>query len=91
MIISPLVTIEHQHTNITRIEKDGEVILDNPYQAECKTVIDKSKLTVKDILDFADQVRIEDVQPIIDRQIKLNSAIAQEGWITTMVHRLVKL
>jgi len=73
------VTIEHQHTNITRIEKDGEVILDNPYQAECKTVIDKSKLTVKDILDFADQVRIEDVQPIIDRQIKLNSAIAQEG------------
>ena len=73
------VTIEHQHTNITRIEKDGEVILDNPYQAECKTVIEKSKLTVKDILDFADQVRIEDVQPIIDRQIKLNSAIAQEG------------
>ena len=39
------VTIEHQHTNITRIEKDGEVILDNPYQAECKTVIDKSKLS----------------------------------------------
>ena len=32
-----------------------------------------------DILDFADQVRIEDVHPIIDRQIKLNSAIAQEG------------
>ena len=26
-----------------------------------------------------DRVRIEDVQPIIDRQIKLNSAIAQEG------------
>ena len=75
------VTIEHQHTNITRIEKDGEVILDNPYQAECKTVIDKSKLTVKDILDFADQVRIEDVQPIIDRQIKLNSAIAEaKAW-----------
>lgn len=78
MIISPLLRLSPAH-NITRIEKDGEVILDNPYQAECKTVIDKSKLTVKDILDFADQVRIEDVQPIIDRQIKLNSAIAQEG------------
>ena len=41
--------------------------------------MDKSKLAVKDILDFADQVKIEDVQPILDRQIKLNSAISQEG------------
>ena len=73
------VTIEHQHTNITRIEKDGEVLLDNPYLSESETSVDKSKLTVKDILDFADQVRMEDVQSIIDRQIKLNSAIAQEG------------
>lgn len=73
------VTIEHQHTNITRIEKDGDVLLDNPYLSESETSVDKSKLTVKDILDFADQVRMEDVQPIIDRQIKLNSAIAQEG------------
>ena len=76
---SASVTIEHQHTNITRIEKDGNVILDNPYRSESKVTTDKSKLTVRDILDFADQVRMEDVQPIIDRQIKLNSAIAQEG------------
>ena len=55
------------------------MLLDNPYKSEVKTTVDKSKLTVKDILDFADQVRMEDVQPIIDRQIKLNSAIAQEG------------
>ena len=34
---------------------------------------------LQDILDFADQVRMEDIQPVIDRQIKLNSAIAQEG------------
>ena len=73
------VTIEHQHTNITRIEKDGEVILDNPYQSAVTATVDKSLLTVKDILDFADQVRMEDIQPTIDRQIKLNSAIAQEG------------
>ena len=73
------VTIEHQHTNITRIEKDGKVLLDNPYLLESETSVDKSKLTVKDILDFADQVHMEDIQPIIDRQIKLNSAIAQEG------------
>lgn len=73
------VTIEHQHTNITHIEKNGEVILDNPYKSDNITTVDKSKLAVKDILDFADQVKIEDVQPILDRQIKLNSAISQEG------------
>lgn len=73
------VTIEHQHTNITHIEKNGEVILNNPYKSDNITTVDKSKLAVKDILDFADQVKIEDVQPILDRQIKLNSAISQEG------------
>ncbi len=76
---SASVTIEHQHTNITKITKDGEIILDNPYRSTEAADIDKSLLTVKDILDFADQVRMEDIQPVIDRQIKLNSAIAQEG------------
>ena len=76
---SASVTIEHQHTNITKITKDGEIILDNPYRSTEAATIDKSLLTVKDILDFADQVRMEDIQPVIDRQIKLNSAIAQEG------------
>ena len=76
---SASVTLEHQHTNITKITKDGEIILDNPYRSTEAAAIDKSLLTVKDILDFADQVRMEDIQPVINRQIKLNSAIAQEG------------
>lgn len=76
---SASVTIEHQHTNITKITKDGEIILDNPYRSTEAAAIDKSLLTVKDILDFADQVRMEDIQPVINRQIKMNSAIAQEG------------
>ena len=63
------------------------MILDNPYQSAVTATVDKSLLTVKDILDFADQVRMEDIQPTIDRQIKMNSAIAQEGLTTTMVHR----
>lgn len=78
---SASVTIEHQHTNITKITKDGEIILDNPYRSTEAAAIDKSLLTVKDILDFCDQVRMEDIQPVIDRQIKLNSAIAQEGLV----------
>ena len=74
------VTIVDQHTNITRIVKDGEILLSSESQKEeAKADIDKSKLTVKDILEFADQVRIEDVEEILERQIRLNTAISQEG------------
>ena len=74
------VTIVDQHTNITRIVKDGEILLSSESQEEeAKTDIDKSKMAVKDILDFADQVRIEDVEEILERQIRMNTAISQEG------------
>ena len=75
------VVIAHQHTNIIKMEKDGEVLLDRTQEAEEKTddTVDRSRLTVKDILDFADQVRMEDIEEIISRQIRLNTAISQEG------------
>lgn len=74
------VTIVDQHTNITKILKDGKVLLSKESrEKETSSDIDKSKLTVKDILDFADQVQIEDVEEILERQIRLNTAISQEG------------
>ena len=74
------VTIINHHTNITRIVKDGEVLLDQPVEAEDEDAgIDKSKLTVKDIIEFADQVKFEDIEEVIGRQVKMNMAIAQEG------------
>lgn len=74
------VTIVNHHTNITRIVKDGEVLVDRPVEAESEEAgVDKSKLTVKDILEFADEVKMEDIEEVISRQVELNSAIAQEG------------
>lgn len=74
------VTIVNQHTNITKIVKDGNILLDQPVEAENEDAgVDKSTLTVKDILDFADQVKMKDIEEIIDRQVKLNTAISQEG------------
>ncbi len=74
------VTIVNQHTNITKIEKDGEILLEQALEGETEDAgIDKSALTVKDILDFADQVRMEDIEEVIDRQVKMNTAISQEG------------
>lgn len=74
------VTIVNHHTNITRIVHDSEVLLDRPVKEDDEDAgVDKSRLTVKDILDFADQVKISDVEELIERQIRMNSAIAQEG------------
>lgn len=74
------VTIVNHHTNITKIVKDGEVLLDQPVEAEAEDAgIDKSALTVKDILEFANEVKIEDIQEVIGRQIEMNTAISQEG------------
>lgn len=76
------VEIANRHTNITRICKDGEEIkLEGrvelaPHQA---IQLDKSLLNVKDILAFADCVKIEDVQEVLDNQIEMNSAISKEG------------
>lgn len=74
------VTIVSHHTNVVRIVKNGGVVLDRPVEAESKEAgVDKSGLTVRDILDFADRVKIEDIDEVITRQVELNSAIAQEG------------
>ncbi len=75
-----VVEILHAHTNFVRIEKDGEMILD---KGTCiddgDSLTDRSLLNVRDILAFADSVRVEEVEPILRRQIKYNIAIAEQG------------
>ena len=64
------VTIAEQHTNIIHMEKDGNVLLEKDLQKKDESAaVDKSRLTVKDILDFADQVKLEDIEEVIGRQI----------------------
>lgn len=68
------------HTNVVRIEKDGQVKLDRPCSEKqpAKTT-DRSLLSVERIITFADQLNPEDVQEVLQRQIDYNTAIAQEG------------
>ncbi len=73
------VTIINRHTYITRIVKDGEVLYETASSEESRDYVDKSLLNVKDILEFANTVDIEDVKEVLDRQIEMNSAIADEG------------
>lgn len=73
------VTIVNRHTLISRIVKDGEVLYQIAAHEDSPEYVDKSVLNVKDILEFADTVKIEDVKDILDRQITMNSAISDEG------------
>ncbi len=76
------VRIANEHTNIVLIEKNGEVLFEKDPSAEEASeedIPDYSLLTVKDIYDFATTCDTEDVRPILDRQIELNSAISEEG------------
>ncbi len=73
------VSVVNRHTLITRIEKDGEVLYTHDVAAMQQRTEDYSGLNVASAIDFADNVDIEDIRPIISRQIEMNSAIAREG------------
>lgn len=73
------VTIINRHTLVSKIVMNGEVLFELPsYTADTASKNDFS-LTVKDILEFANCVRIKDVQEILERQIQLNSEISATG------------
>ena len=80
---SARVRITDYHTNIVRIEKNGEVVYvpdKITFDAEGGEIItEKDAMTIKEIIDFAETVDLEDIGETIIRQIKYNSAIAEEG------------
>lgn len=71
------VRIADEHTNIVCVKRDGEILFERAVEERQKA--DKSGLTVRKILEFADSVDIDDVQKTLDRQIEYNMAIAEEG------------
>ena len=77
---SATVRIANYHTNIVLIEKNGQVLFEEKVEGEKEEgLTDRSLLNMKDILDFAETVDIDDVREVIGRQIRYNTAIAQEG------------
>ncbi len=82
--------IAQYHTNIILIEKNGERLFNleagREQESENSTentqevgLTDKSLLNLKDIIEFADTLRVKDVKDILDPQINYNMAIAEEG------------
>lgn len=75
------VEIIHTHTNISKIEKNGKVLIQKEYEKENfnAPLSDRSILNVKDIYDFANTVKMEDIKELLDKQIEYNLTIANEG------------
>lgn len=82
--------IAQYHTNIILIEKNGETLFNLEAGSELESennigkslevgLTDKSLLNLKDIIEFADTLQVNDVKSILDPQIKYNMAIAEEG------------
>ncbi len=77
---SASVQLVGDHTNITLITKDGAVLKKKEVRAVSEIEKpDREMLTVEDIVEYADNVDIDDVYGVIKRQIDCNTAIAKEG------------
>ena len=74
-----LVEIAFSHTNIVRIERNGEVLFEKERAASKASVTDRSLLNLRDIYDFACTVDLQQVRELLTRQIDYNMAIAREG------------
>lgn len=78
------VTIEEHHTDITEISKDGQTV----YIAEKSVTTpqedegpkgDRTKMRLQGIIDYANTVDISEVEEVLERQVRFNTAISQEG------------
>lgn len=77
---SACVRITNNHTNIILIKRDEEVLFSHPVVASAEDHMqDKSVLNVADIVAFADTVPFKQLKPVLQQQVKCNSAIADEG------------
>ena len=73
------VRIAEHHTNLVCVKKNGITLFEKQIQQKENGLTDRSFMTVESIIEFADCVRIEDVAPVLERQIEYNMAIAEEG------------
>ena len=93
---SSRVRIAGFHTNIVRIEKDDKVLFDSEYSDNPNAKLtDRSCLSMDKIYDFAKTADIEDLKPLIGRQLECNRAIAMEGlknsWGANIGSNLLKM
>ncbi len=79
---SAYVHLSDRHTNVACVEVNGKEVTSEYACADIteeKDSANRQALTVEGIVDYARNVSIDDVAPLIRRQIEMNMAIAEEG------------
>ena len=76
---SAFVRILDYHTNLACIRRNGETLLEKACVHKEEGLTDRTCLSVKGIVEFADAVELNDVREVLERQIAYNMAIAEEG------------
>lgn len=73
-----MVHIAGTHTNVVEIQRDHQILKQGKLH---KQDIDQDyfALTMKDIYTFANEVKIQDVQSLLNQMIDCNKKIAEEG------------
>lgn len=74
------VRIANAHTNIVLVEKNGEKIINNPVKCDAdEGMSDRSVLSGEKIWEYIENIDINEIEPILSRQLAYNTKIAEEG------------
>lgn len=74
------VRIIGSHTNVVLISRNGRAIYEKSYSDEMVvTPPNRQLLSVEKIVQFADEVRMQDVQGLLRQQVNYNMTIAEAG------------
>lgn len=75
------VEIKHTHTNITKITRNDEVLIDRPCNDTDfnSSLTDRGILSIEKIVEMANNVDLEKITPLFEQVYKFNSKIAEEG------------
>ena len=76
------VRIVNHHTDVVLNEKNGAVLLEKPVDTSSsigEVSPEKRLLTIRDIVEFARTVDLDDVRDVLERQVNYNMAICEEG------------
>lgn len=77
---SAKVRIAKHHTNVVYIEKNGQVLTNIPVEDDESDAYDlRNELNIENIYRFANEIDLDKIRPLLEKQIQYNIAIAEEG------------
>ena len=80
--VTVTVHLMDRHTNVVSVTRNGDNLTDRYLYGESLVhtqPADRSLLNVQDIITYAEEVELDEVKPLLERQIAMNMAIAEEG------------